>query len=292
MHDPDSPPSVVVGIDGSRAAVSAALWAVDEAVSRDIPLRLVYAIDPGDETHEHYQDAARDLATAETAIRYAMMAVESTEKPVKIEVEILQGQPTNALLHASRSAAMISVGSMGFKHATQGRIGSTAAALAATAHCPVAIIRGHDPGRRNPGWVIVELDDSAMDDSASTGALQHGLDEARLRGAPLRVLITWQSRFTDVHDARGVAEGNRMAKAQLECRLAQWRRRYPDLDIQTVAAHCNTLRYLAKNAGAIQLVVGGRQRSGGLTDFVEASGHAALHDTDCSVLICEPQGRL
>ena len=37
--------SVVVGIDGSRAAVDAALWAVDEAVSRDIPLRLVYAID-------------------------------------------------------------------------------------------------------------------------------------------------------------------------------------------------------------------------------------------------------
>ena len=41
-----SPPAVVVGIDGSRSAVDAALWAVDEAVSRDIPLRLVYAIDP------------------------------------------------------------------------------------------------------------------------------------------------------------------------------------------------------------------------------------------------------
>ena len=41
-----SAPSVVVGIDGSRTALDAALWAVDEAVSRDIPLRLVYAIDP------------------------------------------------------------------------------------------------------------------------------------------------------------------------------------------------------------------------------------------------------
>ena len=30
--------SVVVGIDGSRPALDAALWAVDEAVSRDIPL--------------------------------------------------------------------------------------------------------------------------------------------------------------------------------------------------------------------------------------------------------------
>ncbi len=32
--------SVVVGVDGSRAAVDAALWAVDEAIARDIPLRL------------------------------------------------------------------------------------------------------------------------------------------------------------------------------------------------------------------------------------------------------------
>ena len=33
-------PSVIVGIDGSRSALNAALWAVDEAVRRDIPLRL------------------------------------------------------------------------------------------------------------------------------------------------------------------------------------------------------------------------------------------------------------
>ena len=85
-----SSPSVVVGIDGSQSAVDAALWAVDEAVSRDIPLRLVYAIDPEATTGTDNQAAARDLATAEIAVRHAFMAVESTDKPVKIEVEILQ----------------------------------------------------------------------------------------------------------------------------------------------------------------------------------------------------------
>ena len=43
--------SVVVGIDGSSAAVHAAIWAVDEAVSRDIPLRLIHVI----------QSTARDI---------------------------------------------------------------------------------------------------------------------------------------------------------------------------------------------------------------------------------------
>lgn len=58
MQDQDSPPSVVVGIDGSRPALDAALWAVDEAVSRDIPLRLVYAIDPGKADEADSQGAA------------------------------------------------------------------------------------------------------------------------------------------------------------------------------------------------------------------------------------------
>jgi nucleotide-binding universal stress UspA family protein len=96
MGEPYSP-SVVVGIDGSRAALDAALWAVDEAVSRDIPLRLVYAIDSTDNSDTDTEGAARKLATAELAVRYAYTAVESTDKPVKIEVEILQGQHSCAV---------------------------------------------------------------------------------------------------------------------------------------------------------------------------------------------------
>jgi nucleotide-binding universal stress UspA family protein len=75
MRETFNPPSVVVGIDGSRAAVSAALWAADEAVSRDVPLRLLYAVDQGDTGDIDPDDAARMLAAAEIAVRYACMAV-------------------------------------------------------------------------------------------------------------------------------------------------------------------------------------------------------------------------
>ena len=37
---------VVVGIDGSQSGVDAALWAIGEAVERDVPLRLVYVVEP------------------------------------------------------------------------------------------------------------------------------------------------------------------------------------------------------------------------------------------------------
>ena len=289
MRDRYSPsPSVVVGIDGSRSALDAALWAVDEAVSRDIPLRLVYAIDPDEAVGTDPEDAARALARAEVAVRHAFTAVESTDKPVKIEVEILQDRPTRALLEASRWAAMVCVGSMGLKHSAQGRIGSTATTLSSSAHCPVAIVHGHDPLHAAQQWVVADLDESAAGD----GVLRRALEEARLRGAPLRVLTTWQSRFTDIHDCRAVADGNRLAKAQLDRRLAHWKKRYPDLDVRAVAAHCSTLNFLTKNAGSIQLLVVGRERSHGITALVGPPGYAALQNADCSVLICESQNVL
>jgi nucleotide-binding universal stress UspA family protein len=286
-HFPSSPPAVVVGIDGSRSAVDAALWAVDEAVSRDIPLRLVYAIDP-DTSGTDPQDAARDLATAEIAVRHAFTAVESTDKPVKIEVEILQSRPTRALLDASRRAAMACVGAMGLRDSAHGRIGSTAAALAASAHCPVAIIRSGGPNSTGQRWVVAEVDDSG----ACNGVLRRAVEEARLRAAPLRVVTAWQSRFSDIHDTRAVADGNRQATAQLDRQVAQWMKRYPDLDVATVAVHGMTMNYLTENAGSIQLLVVGQERAHGIRDLVGPPGYASLHDTSCSVLICEPQNVL
>ena len=61
MREKPAPPSIVVGVDGSKAAIHAALWAVDEALSRDIPLRLLHAVDPG-EAAEGAEHAARKLA--------------------------------------------------------------------------------------------------------------------------------------------------------------------------------------------------------------------------------------
>lgn len=278
-----SPPSVVIGLDGSRSALDAALWAVDEAVSRDIPLRLIYAIDPHHSSGPEMGDAAGDLAAAETAVRHAFTAVESTEKPVKLEMEILQARPAQALIDASASAAMLCLGDMGLTHCAQGRIGSTAAEVAASAHCPVAIIRGHDARRRRGDWVVAEIEGSPV----GNRILQRAAEEARLRNAPLRVLTSWQTRFTDVYNNRPVAEGNKYAKTQLDRQLAKWKKRFPDLDVESVVVHGNTLNYLTEHADWIQLLVVGHERARGIRDLVGSPGYASLHEAGCSVLICQ-----
>lgn len=284
-HPPS--PSVVVGIDGSRAGLIAALWAVDEAVARDIPLRLVYAIEPRAEATTS-EDAARALASAEIAVRHAFTAVEASDQPVKIEVEIMQGGPTDKLLEASRAAAMLCVGAKGLKHATAGRVGSTAAALAARAHCPVAIVRGFDPSPAEPGSVLVEVDPS----SDADGVLQRGIDEALLRGAPLVAVSVWHSQVTESHDCRGVAEQNRRITAALNRRLAHRTLQHPGLDVRAVAVHGSLLDYVSLREQSVQLIVVGHRRAHGITEMVGPPSYVALHGTDCSVLVCEPHGSL
>src|ERR1700722_10170576 len=179
MNDLTTPPAVVVGVDGSTAALRAALWAVDEAVSRDIALRLVHALHADDSESLDRADTARS-ATAESAVRRVIAAVEATDKPVKIEVEITKGPPVGTLVRASRSAAMVCVGAVGSDHFQPDRVGSTATAVATSAQCPVAVIHGFGhPTRPHPGWVVVEADKSP-DNGVVLGA---AVDEGRVRNA-------------------------------------------------------------------------------------------------------------
>jgi nucleotide-binding universal stress UspA family protein len=82
MNDIETSSSILVGIDGSDAAVGAALWSIDEAVSRNIPLRLVYVMKA---THPSKDSYDRDLHHAKASLHAAQAAVEAAEKTVKIE---------------------------------------------------------------------------------------------------------------------------------------------------------------------------------------------------------------
>lgn len=285
MRDPySSSPSVIVGIDGSRSAAQAALWAIDEAVDRDVPLQLVYAID---DTEGEHGDATGAVGTAEHAISQVITAVESTGKPVKLEADIVHAGPVIALLTASRSAALICVGSTGVKHAVQGRIGSTATALTAAAHCPIAVIPTSTGATPHPDGLIL----AAVDESpASSAVLELGIQEARLRGAPLRVVPMRRPQLGGGYDA-DAAVGHRL-EDQLEHRMTHWRRNYPELDIESVADHRSLLNYLEqlqRTATPIQLVVVDPLRPGPTDLLLGPSGRAALDAAGCTLLVCDRQ---
>ncbi|WP_044097196.1 universal stress protein [Mycobacterium canetti] len=242
MSDPRPARAVVVGIDGSRAATHAALWAVDEAVNRDIPLRLVYVIDPSQPSAAGEGGGGQSAARA--ALHDASREVEATGQPVKIETEVLCGRPLTKLMQESRSAAMLCVGSVGLDH-VRGRRGSVAATLAGSALCPVAVIH---PSPAEPATtsqvsaVVAEVDNGVV--------LRHAFEEARLRGVPLRAVAVHAAETPD-----DVEQGSRLAHVHLSRRLAHWTRLYPEVRVDRAIAGGSACRHLAANAKPGQLFV-------------------------------------
>lgn len=280
--------SVVVGIDGSASAEHAAVWAADEAVSRDIPLRLVYAVDPANVDRG---ESARELADARLALRRAVATVELAGKPAKIETEIVQARPIVALLKASRSAAITCVGSASLEHHARNPICSIDSALIAAARGQVAVVYKRAYSTASERGLILAVVEGPQISSATldSAVFESALQEAVLRDGPLRVLTVWPPRRADTCDFAGAAFDNWAAQAQIDSVLSRWRCSHPELDLQSAETHGslpNYLEYLARNAIPTQLVVVDPRQPNVTGSLFATSGRAVLDATGCSVLSC------
>lgn len=274
-------PAVLVGIDGSRSAVRAALWAVDEALHRELPLRLVH-VTPQTE----FPEFSDERSLAGTAVRHAFRQIGSTHKPVKVEAEIRHGRVADVLLDASRSAVMLCVGAIGISGADTRKVGSTAAEVLRSVRCPVAVIRDDPSSLRGTSAVVVEIDES----HESVAALELAAHEARLRAAPLRVLLRHRPiSLSGQRVATLTRVDRRVAAVHLERRLAPLRVRYPDLDIRALDPVGGTLDYLERQGHTVQLVVVGAGEAAHVQELVGPNGCGVLGRTHCSVLIAERQ---
>jgi nucleotide-binding universal stress UspA family protein len=264
----DSPASVLVGIDGSASSVHAAEWAVPEAISRDVPLRLIHVI------QSTAADVHLEMDAAEAALREAQVVVAESGQPVKTETAILRGPVAATLAAESRSAAMVCVGSTGLGLQANKYIGATAAAVARSAPGKVAIIRTPVHALKpSAGDVAVVVDDSPRLPSV----LQVALDEARLRGAGLLVLNLTAARLRE------------LAPEDVDRRLAEFMQGCPDIQSHVLMARNDIPALLAQRDTAVQLVVGDATGDAA-NHLVGPYGRFVLRDTECSVLLVGARG--
>lgn len=258
---------IMVGIDGSEAAVTAALWGVDEAISRGAPLRLVSVIN---QAHSSRDDYHRDFVHADTALRKAQSAVAAGEKPVEIETELLRGPVAPVLVEASRDAEMICVGSVGIGRYARALMGSTATDLAESAHCPVAVLRTNVEQRPPDfNWIIVRLTDAPGNDAV----VKYAAWEAKLRRAPLLVLGGRPEELTEHADGA------------FERRVSDWKQRHPEVRVYPITTKAGIASFLSAHHERVQLAVIGGDEAGQLARLVGPSGHALFAHPECSVLV-------
>lgn len=246
--------SVVVGIDGSQAAVNAAKWAVDEAISRQLPLRLVHVVGHKDARSTSAELSDWELEAGETALYQAEVAVQGAGKPVEVEAVLLSGDPEQVLIDQSSDAALVCVGTDRRAWAADKLLGATEAALAMRAHCPVAIIRTNPDGTpARPGVIAVVLNDEPDNDEV----VHQAMEEGRRRHATVR---------------------------QIDRRLNSWVRRYPDVPVEVVAAGTGA-RSSENRSNAIGLAVVGTADADEIAELATPNCHPILGYPNCSVLV-------
>lgn len=267
MTSPGTDGPIAVGIDGSKHALRAVVWAAAEAVVRGVAVRLIYVVDAESKNQD------REYAFAEQALHEAWMAAESTGEPVKLESVILSGDPVEQLVKASSEAQMVCVGSRGIGDSTGGGHGSTASALAEAAFAPVAIIRRRQSQRPLPGdrWIVAALEDSP----ATSAVLEAALDEASLRHAPVLALI---------RSHRG-ADNHENVEATLKNYLAETQDDNADIQMCTLPVSDHISTVLAQSAAIDQLVVVDSSDPTFVAEVVGPEARKLLRHTNCSVLV-------
>jgi nucleotide-binding universal stress UspA family protein len=276
MSDQDSPRPVVVGIDGSDAAMGAALWAAKEAVHQDVPLRLVYVVQTTDGPTASVDTYPAEEKYAERSLRAVRLAVEATGVAVKIETALLRDDVDAALIAESNSATLVCVGSSGIGRVANMVLGSTAAILAEQAQCPVAIIR-HTKNETLPkgGFIAVVVDDK----HGPGKVMQWAMEEARVRRAPVLALRA------------GSCWGHFEISDKRFCqRVDAWLRRYPDVEVEIATTRLSLARYLEGYLGAVQLVVIGAEDVHRVPQLVGPRGLPIFAHADCSVLVVRAAG--
>jgi nucleotide-binding universal stress UspA family protein len=294
MNEQQTMPTVLVGVDGSDHALRAVRWAAVEADRRQLPLRLVLAFtwvaEPDFEMRtgdEHYRNMLLEQARARLA--QAASTAAETRPALAVQQQLIIGYPAEVLAAEARRATLLVLGDRGLTYVEGVLVGSTAAAMAAHAACPIVVVRGaemdQDASRTRP--VVVGIDNS----SSSEAAIGFAFEAAAAREAPLLAMHAYADRLADplignLIDWDVIADEE---TRRLNARLERWVEKFPDVAVRPVPAHGRAVHQLITLSETAQLVVVGSRGHGQLTGLVLGSvSNALMHKAACPVAIVRP----
>lgn len=287
---------IVVGIDGSDAALGAARWAADFAARSNAPLTLLHAIprlewyfanamvfSPDALADELATDGDKKLNAAEEAIRVA-------HPTLPIARKIVNDAAAKAFAVASDTAQLIVIGSHWSSAASDLILGGHVIKIINQAVCPVLVWReseAHRTGKPLP--VIVGVDESEN----SVRALHAAFSTASILGAPLTVAHMWETgAAVGLGYGEGPVDWNLMnllqstQEAKLDELVAPLRKEFPGAHVHKVYTDVGPAKGLKELSKTAQLVVVGSKGHGKLAGAVLGSvSQSLIHHAECSVLV-------
>ncbi|MGQ0838992.1 universal stress protein [Actinokineospora sp.] len=294
-----SRPPVVAGVDGSTSALHAVRWAAAEAARRQVPLRLVHAVDVAAYAHAGGFGAPHGfLDTVEAGGRRMLAevrdAVLADHPDLVVDRDLQTADAVPALVAESANACLVVLGSRGLGGFSGILVGSTAVALSARGLCPVAVIRGRTADTPPPtdGPVIVGVDGSPT----SEPALAVAFDQASGRGADLVAVHTWIEFAADAYAQRFDVDWDAVEsreRASLAERLAGWQEKYPDVTVRRVVSRDRPVRSLLEHSADARLLVVGSRGHGGFTGMLHGStSQALIYHATCPLVVVRAEAQI
>lgn len=282
---------VVVGVDGSEAALAAVDWAVGEATARQCRLRVVHAfiwplfphVSLGPSPYGPPEGGLR--AVAEGIVDEAVRRAATGAPGLRVESELVTGAAGPVMITEAGSAQLLVVGSRGFGGFTGLLVGSVSNHLAAHAACPVVVIRPAHAVRTGvtgtPPTCVVGIDDPAAEDDV--------LGFAHAEASRLHVGLTvihCVAAHPAHHGRPDHTDSVAVMRQRLDTAVRAWQPKYPDVRSETTVVSGPPGRTLTEMSRQALLVVVGSHGSGGFRGMLIGSvSQQVLHHAAAPVAI-------
>ncbi|MBO3752999.1 universal stress protein [Streptosporangiaceae bacterium NEAU-GS5] len=283
---------IVIGVDGSDTASAAVRWAAADAGRHETPLKIVHVREPWASEHPFTATPGHErwLIERGRAILDEAARLARAEAPeIEISTALAVGAVPLCLIDESLTADSLVLGSRGLGGFSGLVLGSVGLLVAGKAEGPVVIIRGFDAVPH--GQVAVGYDGSV----AAEEAMAYALEQASARGARLRVVYAWHEPTFEPfvpyvpygrimhavfeNEAAGIGE-----------RLAPWRDKYPDVEMEYAPVAGHPVQAVAEASRDSDLVVVGSRGLGKFGAAVLGSvSHGVLHHASCTVAVVRPR---
>ncbi|MEU6657690.1 universal stress protein [Streptomyces sp. NPDC046821] len=280
---------VVVGVDGSSAARTAALWAAAEADQRGRTLRLVHAID----THRHAHIASAEMLDSVREAGGELLsstsrAVHQSFPDLAVTTELSRHEAVSGLRECAGRNGTIVVGHRGLGGFSTLMLGSVGLGVAAHTEVPVIVVRG-ERERPESGSVT-----AAVSGRKDLGWLLIAAAEADARKAVLRLVSVWNvlgqvgTVATMLDDLDDIAHSRVLELKELADRV---RDLYPGLIVSHhVETGTSAPGIIVDASTDTDLVVMGRghKRHWGVGPSLGRVAHSLIHHAHCPVEIVPP----
>ncbi|UJV38747.1 universal stress protein [Streptomyces sp. AMCC400023] len=267
---------VVVGVDGTLSSTRALDWAAGEAIRRDAELRPVCA--------------AADRAETVPILAAAVSRVRARHPGLPVRTVAAEGGAVRALAREGADAALTVVGSRGMGRVAGLLLGSVGLRLARRARGPLLVVRGDHPC--DSGRVVV----LGLEDDRDERAAVYAFEEARRRGARLRVLHSWPHHHvtpalpplvgTQGPRRDPATSHERVQEAVPRFALAALRERYADVAVEAMTVRTSAPEaLLASTREAGLVVVGSHHRTSAVAPPHTHVAPVLLRHAHCPVVV-------